>query len=83
MKTVYVLKLENYQGETTFELFHHKDNAARRYNELLKENCRKSEFECDNEDDYVKTFSYFDPDYNEYSTYITLTESDLNELFED
>lgn len=80
METVYVLNLENYQGEYTFELFHHKENAERRYNELLEENKNQSEFE---RYENVHVFSFFDPNYNEYSTYITLTESTMDELFED
>lgn len=80
METIYVLQLENYQAETTFELFHHKDNAQRRYNELLNENKDKDEFECC---DDKQAFSFFDPNYNEYSTFISLIESTLDWLFED
>ncbi len=81
METIYVLKLENYQGETSFELFHHKENAERRYNELLNENKDKDEFECYDNDE--QAFSFFDPNYNEYSTFISFCESTLNWLFED
>lgn len=86
MEIIYMLTLENYKGENTFELFHHKENAVRRYNELLKENCRKEEFECDGDDedyDDVRTFSFFDPHYNECSTFITFTKSTMDRLFED
>ena len=84
MKIVYVLTLENYRGEYSFELFYHKKNAERRYNELLKANRRKEEFECDDgSDECVRVFSFFDPTFNEYSTYITLVEKTLEQLFED
>lgn len=80
MEIIYMLNLKNYQGETTFELFHQKDNAARRYNELIKENKDKDEFEYYNN---KQGFSFFDPNYNEYSTFITLVKITLNQLFED
>lgn len=80
MEIIYMLNLNNYQGETTFELFHQKDNAARRYNELIKENKNKSEFEYDNKG---QGFSFFDPNYNEYSTFIILVKTTLDQLFED
>lgn len=80
MEIIYVIKLENYQGETNYEFFHHKDNAKLRYIELLNENKDKDEFEYY---DNKQGFSFFDASYNEYSTYISFIEIPLNELFED
>ena len=82
METIYVIKFDNYHGETDFEFFHYKDNAKRRYNELLKENRDKDEFKYyynNNE----QGFSFFDADYNEFSTYISFVETSLNNLFSD
>ena len=80
MEIIYMLNLNNYQGETTFELFHQKNNAEQRYNELIEENKDQDEFEYYNKG---QGFSFFNPSYNEYSTFITLVKTTLDQLFED
>ena len=37
MNTIYRIYLNNYQGENSFELYHKKENALARYQELMEE----------------------------------------------
>ena len=72
MTTIYKLTLDNYHGETFFELYNHKYNAEHRYYELRNENKDTIEYE----DGW--TFSFFNPSYNEDSTFISLSENTLD-----
>lgn len=84
MKYIYRIELKNYEGEYSIELYHHKSNALKRFQELKNEAQQKDEF-----DYYYNTLvekgelSFFDPNYNENSTFITLTKCDYERLFED
>ena len=79
MELVYELLFDNYHGENFYELYHKKDNAYKRFAELWKEAKQKEGFEGKK----FQYCSFFDSDYNEYSTEITLTESTIESLFED
>lgn len=74
---IYYIKLNNYHGEDDIEYYRNKKNAYHRYNELFDEGKHKKEFKQEN----INSFSFFDSSYNEYSTYISLHECLLNELF--
>lgn len=83
---VYRIEFNNYEGESFIELYHHEENAKKRFNELRTEAKNKSEFDTydeDENDSYYYGFSFFDPRYNEYSTFITLTKCEYERLFED
>lgn len=80
---IYCLKLDNYQGEYEIEYYRNKENAYKRFNELWHESEQKEEFDWDDEDDKLQGFSFFDPAYNEYSTYISFKERSLEDLFSD
>ena len=75
---VYTISLDNYHGETYVEHYFQLQHALTRFLELRDEGKTKNEFEsCKN------SFAFFDANINEYSTYITLTESTLKNLFVD
>ena len=77
---IYQINFENYQGETFFELYHHKANAYARMFELQEENKNQNEFDSESLDE----IEFFDPSYNEFSTYITLNVfNSVEDLFED
>ena len=78
MQTIYKITLENYCGENDIELYHKSTNAKQRFCELCKEGKGYSEYERNN-----ASCSYFNPNYNEYSTFITLEECTLSDLFYD
>lgn len=81
---IYRIEFYNYEGEYYFELYHHEENAKARFERLRAEAESKSEFESyDENESYYYSFSFFDPDYNEHSTIITLTKCDYERLFED
>lgn len=80
MTIIYKITLDNYQGEHLVELFHHSKNAHARFNELWEENKNKDEFEGNK---HEMEMSFFDPMYNEYSTYIVMCACTLDSLFED
>ena len=78
MPKIYKIALDNYCGESGMELYHKSINAKKRFRELCREG---KEY-----DEYVEnstSCSYFNADYNEYSTYITLEELELEDLFYD
>lgn len=79
MKTkVYTISLDNYHGETYAEHYFQKEHALARFLELQDEGKARDEFKlCQN------YFSFFDANYNEYSTYVDLTDSTLKDLFMD
>ena len=75
---IYTISLDNYHGETYAEHYLQMKHALTRFLELRDEGKTKDEFEfCQN------SFSFFDAGYNEYSTYITLTDGTLKNLFVD
>lgn len=76
METIYKITLDNYHADSSFELYRNKSNAQARFAELIAEGRRMNEFDLDENE-----FSYFDSNYNEFSTYITIEECTLNELF--
>ena len=78
MTTIYKITFDNYQGENFIELYHKEENARARYQELMEEGKKHQEF-----DEEEFSFSFFDPRYNEYSTYIYFKECDLDSLFYD
>lgn len=78
MITIYRIILENYHGDSITELYHQKENALARYHKLMKEGKEHEEF-CEEE----SSFSFFDPRFNEYSTYIHLNKCELDSLFYD
>lgn len=81
---IYRIEFYNYEGEYFIELYHHEENAKARFERLREEAESKSEFESyDENESYYYSFSFFDPDYNEHSTIITLTKCDYERLFED
>lgn len=80
MTTIYVIKLDNYEGETTFELYHTECAARARLYELAQEAEDMDEFDYEEDDNEL---SFFDPSYNEFSTYITLRKTTLESLFMD
>lgn len=78
--TIYEIILNNYKGETTFELYHTETAARARFYELAQEAKYKEEFDYEEGDN---EFSFFDPHYNEYSTYIVFNKITLESLFMD
>lgn len=78
MTTIYKITFDNYHGENFIELYHKKENARARFQELMEEGKECQEF-CGDE----FSFSYFDSNYNEYSTFIDFEECDLDSLFYD
>lgn len=78
MQMIYKITLDNYCGECAFELYYKSNNAKKRFQELCQEGKQYGEFE-QNETEC----SYFNPSYNEYSTFITLEECPLSSLFYD
>lgn len=78
---IYQIILDNYQGESSLELYRTYEHAKKRFEELFQEGTRKEEFDYDNEES--NSFSFFDPHYNEYSTYIIFKETTLDKLFYD
>lgn len=80
MTTIYKLTLENYEGETTFELYHTECAARARLYQLAQDAKDMDEFDYEEGD---TAFSFFDPSYNEFSTFIFLNETTLESLFMD
>lgn len=77
--TIYRITLDNYCGESNVEYYRNESNAIKRFQELRNEGLSVEEFE-QMEPNF---FSYFDANYNEYSTYITFDKLSLDDLFED
>lgn len=75
--TVYRINLYNYHGYSNFELYHHKENAIQRLTKIWKEAKTKEQFNGDT----IEEFSFFDPEYNSYDTYITFYETSFEKLF--
>lgn len=75
---IYTISLDNYHGETYVEHYFQMKHALARFLELRDEGKTKDEFKF-----YENEFSFFDAGHNEYSTYITLTDSTLKDLFSD
>ena len=84
MKMVYRIDFDNYEGEYHFELYHHEENAKARFEELRAEAKNNSYYDSYDEDEsYYYGFAFFDTNYNEHATFITLTRCDYERLFED
>jgi len=85
MKIYYIL-FDNFEGDIDFELYHSKEKAYKRYT-YLRNNAKQKEEFCDETDfninNKMNCFSFFDPNYNEFSTYITIREEKLENLFYD
>ena len=81
--TIYRITLDNYHGETEIELYRNKANADKRLRELWCEAKRREELDWYDDDDKLHSFSFFDSSYNELSTYISYTECQLDDLFQD
>ena len=77
-KNVYKIEFSNYMGQTFIELYYKGINAKKRFRDLCKEGKKYEEFEQDG-----NACTYFNADYNEYSTFITLEEVPLSALFYD
>ena len=77
-KKIYTITFENYHGEHFVEHYFQLQNALARFLELRDEGK-----DCDEFASKKNMFSFFDANYNEYSTYISLTESLVKELFSD
>lgn len=77
-KKIYTITFENYHGESFTEHFFQLKNALARFMALWDEGMEKDEFAHNNND-----FSFFDANYNEYSTYISMTEGFVKNLFSD
>ena len=75
---VYTILLDNYHGETYAEHYFQVEHALARFLELRDEGKAQDEFEC-----CKNSFMFFDANYNEYSTYISLTDGTLKDLFMD
>jgi len=77
-KKIYTITLDNYHGESFTEHFFQLKNALTRFMALQDEGMSKDEFT--RHDNY---FSFFDDSYNEYSTYISMTDGIVKDLFSD
>lgn len=75
---IYTISFDNYHGETYVEHYFQLKHALARFIELQDEGKAKDEFEF-----RQNYFSFFDAGYNEYSTYIELTDGTLKDLFMD
>lgn len=80
MEKIWEITYRNYQGDYFSEYYHYEKNAKETFLQLYEENQNQQEFEG-----YLDKweFSYFDPHYNEYSTFISLKEMTMDELFAD
>ena len=80
MEKIWEITYKNYQGDYFSEYYHYEKNAKETFLQLYEENQNQQEFEgC--LDDWK--FSYFDPNYNEYNTFISLKEMTMDEFFAD
>ena len=77
MDKYYVIEFNNYEGESFEERYRDESNAKARFYELWQEYKDYDEFDGT----MFEEFSYFDANYNEYSTYITLSSYPMSELF--
>ena len=75
---VYTINLYNYHGETYTEHYFQLNHALTRFLELQDECKTKDEFES-----FQNAFMFFDANFNEDSTYISLVETTLKDLFMD
>lgn len=83
---IYLIRLNNYRGEDSFEAYRHRQNAIKRFKELRKEAKSHKEFRDEisfNEVKEYNEFSFFDPSYNEFSTFISFNTYSPDEFFDD
>jgi hypothetical protein len=76
---IYRITFGNYHEWSGEEYYHSKKNAFARLRELYEEGKTKDEFE----EEGIESFSWFDAEYNEYSTTIDYDECTLNDIFSD
>ena len=76
--TIYCIEFNNYCADTFNEYYRTKEEAMKWFNKLIEDNKDMDEFRIDH-----NQISFFDPNYNEYSTYITYREIPFDELFSD
>ena len=81
MEKIWEITYRNYQGDYFSEYYHYEINAKETFLQLYEENRHQQEFEGSFVGDWK--FSYFDPNYNEYSTFISLKEMTMDEFFAD
>ena len=77
---VYAIVFNNYIGDDFNEYYLHLENALKRFNDL-KEEAKMYKFPEYEEND--NSFSYFNPNINEYSTYIDLLNLTVSSVFID
>lgn len=76
---IYIIRYDNYYGETFSQYYLHPENALKKWAELVEEAKQYDEFEVDG----LYSFSYFNANINSDSTYIELTEDILKNIFQD
>lgn len=76
---IYILECQNYHGEYFTEYYLSPENALCRLTKLRNEGKRQDEYECDG----LYSFSFFDANYNADSTYISLSDGTVKDLFQD
>ena len=81
---IYLITFDNYCGNCHFELYLDRKNALKRMQGLYKEGLKKAEFTYDIAPDEEWAYlSFFDPNYNHYSTSISMETTNLEDLFYD
>lgn len=82
---IYRIHLRNYNGEYTTEFYRNKQRAYERFNELYQEGQRQTGQQPDDEEEEntLKSCSWFDWPYNDDSTYISLDQCSLDDIFSD
>ena len=78
--TIYKIILDNYRGENNVELYHNKENARKRFEELREEGMSE---ECEEFEGDEFEISFFDANYNDHYTFINFEECELDSLFYD
>lgn len=87
--TIYRIHLHNHKGEYTTEFYRNKQKAYERFNELYQKEQQQTgrqPDDCEEEEEKentLKSCSWFDWPYNDYSTYISLDKCSLDDIFSD
>ena len=76
---IYIIDYQNYHGEYFTEYYLHPENALKQLMMLMDEGKQQDEYKYEG----LYSFSFFDANYNADSTYISLSESTLKNLFQD
>ena len=74
MEELWTIKLSNYMGEDDTIYFENYEIAKKNFDYLRDMNKDMSEFEVVETKHSGANMSWFDPNYNEYSTYVDLYE---------